>query len=179
MPDADLLDRPSALDDARQLAESLAQGAQLEPLHVEGLPLLHGESAYAEVDVEAWRWLAADVVYERRSTLLGGPVVMTVSALASATGNRRRRLAAERAAAPQWRPLGIIRVVVTDRRFLVWHESAWWSLSFDAVVAWEVDAGAPALTLSVREVAPYRVVGPSVPLLVVVLLWLAEGPVGT
>lgn len=178
MPDPDLHDRPSTLDEARRLAESLAQGAQLEPLHVDGLPLVHGEHAYAEVDVEGWRWLAADVVYERRLTLLGGPVLMTVSALASAIGNRRRRLAAERISAPQWRPLGTVRVVATDRRLLVWHESAWWSVPFDAVAAWDVDAGSPALTLSLTDGAPYGLAGPSVPLLVVVLLWLAEHPVG-
>lgn len=178
MPNHDLLDRPPALDDARRLAQSLAQGAQLEPLRVDGLPLVPGEHAYAEVDVEAWRWLPTDILYERRSTLLGGPVLMTASALASATGNRRRRLAAERASAPRWRPLGIVRVVVTDRRLLVWHESDWWSVSFDTVVAWEVDAGSLALTMTLSEGAPYRLSGPSVPLLVVVLLWLAENPAG-
>lgn len=178
MPDGDVLDRPSALDEARRLAESLARGAQLEPLHVAGLPLVLGEHAYAEVDVVAWRWLAADVDYERRSTLLGGPVLMTVSALASATGNRRRRLAAERAAAPQWRPFGLVRVVVTDRRLLFWHEGAWWSVSFDAVALWDVDAGASALTVSLSVGAPYRLSGPSVPLLVLVLLWLAENAAG-
>lgn len=177
MPDLDLLDRTPAMDEARRLADSLAKGARLEPLHVDGLPLVHGEHAYAEVDGEAWRWLAADVLYERRSTLLGGPVLMTVSALASATGNRRRRLAAERASATQWRSLGIVRAVATDRRLLVWHESAWWSVSFDAVAAWDVDPVSPALTLSLTEGAPYRLAGPSVPLLVVVLLWLAEHPV--
>lgn len=177
MPNHDLLDRPSALDKVRQIAESLAQGAHLEPLHVDGLPLMHDEHAYAEVDVDAWRWLPTDVVYERRSTLLGGPVLMTASALVSATGNRRRRLAAERAAAPRWRPLGIVRVVATDRRLFVWHEGAWWSVWFDAVAAWDVDAGIPAFTLSLSEGAPYRLVGDSVPLLILVLVWLARNEV--
>ena len=174
MSNPDLLDRPTALRDARRLAELLAQGAQLEPLHVDGLPLVHGEHAYAEVDVEASRWLPADVLYERRSTQLGGPVLMTASAFVSATGNRRRRLAAERAAAPQWRPLGSVRVVATDRRLLVWHETAWWSVWFNEVTAWDVDARASALTLSLSNGAPYRFVGDSVRLLVLVLLWLAR-----
>jgi len=102
-------------------------------LRLGGVPLLDGEAAYAEIDAEASRWLAQDAIYERRSLLLGGPIVMTATALASCAANRRRRSAAERAAAPQWRPLGLVRVVASDLRLLVYHEDAWWSVWYDAV----------------------------------------------
>lgn len=173
MADTNVLDHAPELSDARRVAESLAHGAQLEPLSIEGLPLAPDERAYAEVDVGAWRWLSHEILYERRSMLVSGPVLTAVSALASAAGNRRRRLAAERAASSQWRPLGIVRVVATDRRLIVWHEGDWWSVSFDTVVAWQVDPDACALVLSLKEGAPYRLAGPSVPLLVVVLAWLS------
>lgn len=173
MADTNVLDHAPELNDARRLAESLGHGAQLKPLVIEGLPLAPGERAYAEVDVEAWRWLSLEVLYEHRSMMVSGPVLTAVSALASAAGNRRRRLAAERAASSQWRPLGIVRVVATDGRLIVWHEGDWWSVSFDTVAAWQVDPDACAVTLSLKEGAPYRLAGPSVPLLAVVLAWLS------
>ncbi len=172
MPEAEVLDRPPPLDDARRLAESLARGAQLDPLLIDGLPLVCGEHAYAEVDVGAWRWVAQDVVYERRSMLVGGPMLMAVSALASAAGNRRYRRAAEQAAAPQWHSLGTVRVVATDRRLLVWHEGAWWSVWYRAVAGVHIDADGYGLMLKLRQEAPYRLAGESVPLLVVAVAWL-------
>lgn len=174
MPDADVVDRAFTIEDTKLMADALSAGAQLEPLRIPGLPLRAGEYAYAEVDVEAWRWLATEVVYGRRSVMFGGPAVMAATALACAADNRRRRRDAERAARPQWRSLGVVRVVVTDGRLLLWHEGSWWSVPFEDVRTWHVEAGGAALSLILHDGAPYRLAGGGTPLLALVILWLSE-----
>lgn len=173
MPDAAVLERPLTIEDTKRLAEALSRGAHLEPLHVPGLPLRAGEDAYAEVDVDVWRWLAAEAVYERRSVMLGGPALMAATALACAAANRRRQLDAERAARPQWRALGVVRIVVTDRRLILWHEGSWWSVPFEDVRMWDVGANGTSLTLTLHDGAPYHFAGGGTPLLSLVILWLS------
>src|SRR5258708_171907 len=120
-------DATDGVAEAARLAEALRDGARLEPRTIEGLPLNTDELTYADLDASGWRYVGFDsVFYERRTLLAGGPFVMAMTALASAIGNHRRRQAAELLAAPQWRPLGPVRVVVTSERLLVWHEQAWW-----------------------------------------------------
>lgn len=173
MPDADVLAGSSAIQDAKRLAEALSRGAHLAPLQAQSFPLHSGEHAYAEVDVEAWRWLATETVYERQSVVLGGPALTTATALACAATNRRRRRDAERAAMPQWRALGSVRVLATDSRLLVWHGGSWWSVPFDVVHTWDVEPGGAALTARLHDGAPYRFAGGGTPLLSLVILWLA------
>lgn len=169
-------DRPSpALGAAWSLATSLRDGCRLEPLSLDGVPLAGDEPAYAELDVTGWRWLGVDgVAYEQRTLLLGGPVLMCATAVMSAVGNGRRRRDAERAAAPQWRPLGPLRVVVTPRRLLVWHGSAWWSVWLDAIASVHADPAVLRLDLAFDRDPPYRFEGPDVPVLAVVLSWLSS-----
>lgn len=152
----------------------LGQGEQLEPLRLDGLPLLVGESAYAEIDAEAWRWLTQDVVYERRSLLLGGSIVMTAGWLASCVGNHRRRLAAERSAAAQWRPLGLVRVVATDLRLLVWHAGTWWSVWYNGIAGCHLESDGCSLVLVFDREPPYRICGASVAILPIVLVWISD-----
>lgn len=162
----------SVLDEARDLVESLSTGCRLDPLALDGLPLLDDEHAYAEVDATAWRWVALSVAYEQRALLVGGPLLMCTTGILSAVANGRRRREAERSAAPQWRALGPVRVVATDRRLLVWHLGAWWSVWFDAVSGVHPDLAAHRLDLTFGHDAPYRLEGPAVPLLAVALAWL-------
>lgn len=173
---AAVVDHPAmenVLDEARDLVESLSSGCRLDPLALDGLPLRDGEHAFAEVDAAAWRWLALDsVAYEQRALLVGGPLLMCTTGILSLLGNVRRRREAERSAAPQWRALGPVRVVATDRRLLVWHLGAWWSVWFDAVTGVQPDPPAHRLDLTFRHDAPYRLEGPAVPLLAVALAWL-------
>lgn len=173
MSDAAVLERPTSADDASELAEALSRGAQLEPLRVYGVPLAPNERAYAEVDVEAWRLLATEPVYERRSVIFGGPAVTLATSLACAVANRRRRLEAERAAQPQWRSLGVVRVVATDRRLLVWHVDRWWPVPFGDVHGWDIESSGEAFTVTLREGAPYRFARGGTPLLSLVILWLS------
>lgn len=159
---------------ARSLATSLVAGYRLDPLALDGVPLLAGEHAYAEVDAVAWRWLPLDgAEYERRALLAGGPLLMCATGVLSVIGNSRRHRAAERAAAPQWRPLGPVRVVATERRLLVWHGQAWWSVWFDAIAGLHPAIEDQRLDITFHSDPPYRLAGPDVPVLAVVLAWLA------
>lgn len=155
---------------ASRLADALANGGWLEPRTITDAPLAPGERAYADLHAIGWRYFGLDdVSYERRTLLVGGPYVMVMAMLVTAVGNRRRRREAERAAVPQWRPLGWLRVVVTSDRLVVWHANAWWSIWYGAITQIRSDLTMSAVDLFFEADPPYRLVGPSVPALAVVL----------
>lgn len=85
--------------------------------------------------VRGWRFQPAEVTYEHRTLLFGGPVSFALSGLASMCGNRRAREAAERVSAPQWRDLGPIEVIATADRLLVLHEGSWWSVWYSSIIS--------------------------------------------
>lgn len=142
----------------------------LHPANVEGSSLTTGESVHAELQATGWRYYAVDsVAYERRILLAGGPFLMALTAIVSAVGNHRRRAAAERVAAAQWRPLGPLRIVVTSDRLLVWHQGAWWSVWLAAVTNVCFERAHESLDLYFEGDVPYRLVGPQVPALALLL----------
>lgn len=97
-----------------------------------------GECVHAEITADAWRYLAIDVPYDHRTILFGGPIGWTISAIASAIGNRRTRQAAERLAAPQWRHLGHLPIIVTNQRLVVWYDNDWWLVWFAGIRDWNL-----------------------------------------
>lgn len=115
--------------------------------------LLSGERIHAEITANAWRFLAFDVPYDRRTILFGGPLGFACAGLASMFGNRRARRRAEAVAAPQWRYLGHLPVIVTDRRLLIQHDGAWWPILGSAIRSAYVEAG--SLTLLFKNDPPY------------------------
>lgn len=109
------------------------------------------------VRVQGWRHETAEVTYERRTLLFGGPIAFAVSGLASMAGNRRAQRAAERAAAAQWRPLGTLDVIATKHRLLVFLDGGWWSVWYSAVA--QVLHSEDRLELHFAADAPYLLVG--------------------
>lgn len=91
------------------------------------------EVVLGQVAAYGWRWLPGDPSYDHRTLLLGGPVGWLVTGGISFARNRHDRRAAERAAAPQWRPLGPVTVRVTDRRLLVWWQGEWGVVDYSTV----------------------------------------------
>lgn len=163
-------DAAEGLATAQRLADALASDGWLEPRPVHDAPLGPGEVAYADLSADGWRYFGLDsVAYERRALLVGGPCLMAITAFITAMGNWRRRQAAERAAAPQWRPLGHLRVVVTSDRLLVWHAGGWWSVWFSSIAAVRSDPARWTLDLLFDADAPYRLIGVEMPCLAVVL----------
>ena len=138
------------------LAEVLANGGWLRPITVSDLVLPEGEEAYADLWASGWRFEAAIVPYERRTVVVGGPMMALVTGLASITGNRRRQREAEAASAPQWRPLGTIRAVVTSDRLLVLHGGAWWSVWYSEVVGTHVTGDGTMVEIAFRSDPHYR-----------------------
>jgi hypothetical protein len=163
-------DNFDAATEASRLADALCDGGRLEPRTIEGVPLEAGEVAYADLWAAGWRYFGLDAVsYERRTVLFGGPCVMAITALASAIGNGRRRRDAEQLAAPQWRPLGMLRIVASSARLLVWHEQAWWPVWYSGINDLRLDPDREALELLFEADPPYRLTGPGVPALGVAL----------
>jgi hypothetical protein len=105
-----------------------------QPDHTVGGLLLRDERRLvAPVPVRGWRFERAEIPYERKTLMLGSPMLFVLTGIASALRNRSARRTAEAQAAPQWRPLGPLTVVATTHRLLVWHQSAWWSVWYPAV----------------------------------------------
>lgn len=118
--------------------------------------LLPTEVVHIKTEASGWRWEPAEVNYDRNLLLFGGPFGMAITGIASTVGNRRARRRAERTAAPAWRPLGALVVIGTDQRLLVWHQGAWWSVWYHAVVDVNPQPCASSLDLRFDTDAPYR-----------------------
>jgi hypothetical protein len=118
--------------------------------------LLPNEVAHIKADALGWRWEPSEATYDRNILLLGGPVGMAITGVASVVANRRARRRAERVAAPAWRPLGPLVIIATDRRLLVWHQAAWWSVWYAAIVGVRHDPAVHQIDLYFGTDAPYR-----------------------
>lgn len=159
----------SEWDAAVDLANRVAAGAGLPNL---ASPVLldAGEVLHADVAAEGWRYHAADVTYtEPRVVAIGGPLMFGLVAAGSAVARRRARREAEALAAPQWRPLGALRLLATDRRLLVWHEGSWAPVWYDAIRELHPDLEVGRLDMTFDNDPPYCLAGPWVPYLTVIL----------
>jgi hypothetical protein len=118
--------------------------------------LLPGEVAKMQADAYGWRWEPADVTYDRRHLLLGGPIGMAITGFASVMANRRARRRAEREAAPAWRPLGPLSVIATDLRLFVWHLGDWHSVWYLSIARTGLDAAESSVEIDFFDASPYR-----------------------
>jgi len=142
-----------------------------------GLPVLrgrvvldHDEQLHSELMAEGWRFHGLDVAVEQQRILaVGGIAMFGLAAMANGRANRRARVEAERFAAPQWRPLGLVPVLATNKRLLVLHEGAWASVWYSAIrqVIPALEQG--RLELLFEDDPPYLLVGEWVPYLTVII----------
>jgi hypothetical protein len=131
------------------------------------------EVLHADLTAEGWRFHAADVTFAaHHAVAIGGPLLFGLVAAGSAAARRRARREAEVLAAPQWRPLGALRILATDRRLLVWHEGAWASVWYHAIREFRPDLEATRLDLTFDDDPPYCLAGPWVPYLTVIVTTL-------
>lgn len=120
--------------------------------------LLPGERILTDaVPVHGWRFEQAEVIYERKTLMLGGPLLFVLTGIASALRNRSARKTAEAQAAPQWRPLGPLTVLATTDRLLVRYQDAWWSVWYSAITHTTCDG--QQLQLQFLDAAPYLMAG--------------------
>lgn len=154
-------------DSALALATHVARGGVLPSLPS---AVLLDEVVHADVTAEGWRFEGADVTYATPHAVgVGGPLMFGLVAAGSAAARRRARQDAEAMAAPQWRPLGALRLLATDRRLLVWHEGEWASVWYHAIREIRPDLAAERLDMTFDDDPPYCLAGPWVPYLTVIL----------
>lgn len=114
------------------------------------------------VAVYGWRFESVEVTYDRRTLVVGGPLLFVLTGAASALRNRSARRDAEAQAAPQWRPLGPLTVLPTTDRLLILHQSAWWSVWYSAIE--QATCRGQQLHLLFLNAPPYLLVGDVSPL---------------
>ena len=163
---------------ATDLADHIAAGGALP--NIASLVLLDaGEVLHADLPAQGWRFHGADISYVAPHVVaIGGPLVIGLTAVGSALARRRARREAEALAAPQWRPLGALRILVTDRRLLVWHKGAWASVWYSVIRQFRPDLTAGRLDMAFESDPPYCLAGPWVPYLTVIVTTLLAGDRG-
>ena len=163
---------------ATDLAEHIAAGGELPSIPSPVL-LNAGEMLHADLPAHGWRFEEADVSYVApRVVAIGGPLMFGLTAAGSAVARRRARREAETLAAPQWRPLGALRILVTDRRLLVWHKGAWASVWYSVIREFRPDLATGRLDMTFESDPPYCLAGPWVPYLTVIVTTLLAGDRG-
>lgn len=165
-------DADNAWSAAVELAKSIGSGGELpsipRPVLLDADEVLH-----ADLPAQGWRFHAVDVTYATpRAMAIGGPVMFGLVAGASAVARRRARCEAEALAAPQWRSLGALRILVTGRRLLVWYEESWASVWLDAIRELRPDLDAGRLDVTFQNDPPYCLSGPWVPYLTIIVTTL-------
>jgi hypothetical protein len=159
----------SEWDAAVALANQVAAGDGLPSIPSPVL-LDTGEALHGDLSADGWRYDGADITYAApRAVAIGGPLVFGLVAAGSAAARRRARQEAEALAAPQWRPLGELPILATDRRLVVWHEGAWSSVWYHAIRELRPDLEAHRLDMTFDADPPYCLAGPWVPYLTVIV----------
>jgi hypothetical protein len=156
------------LADAERMADGVAQGRPL-PTLVSPVPLADGEVLHAQIDAQGWRFRGVDVVYEQRRAVAAGIVTFGVATALASIGNRRARRRAEELAVPQWRPLGMMPVLATNQRLLVFHERVWQSVWYSGICQLIPSPADGYLELRFEADPPYLLSGEWVPYLTVVV----------
>lgn len=160
---------------AVDLVGAVADGAGL-PRIPSPVLLDVGEVLHADLPAEGWRFHGADITYAAPHVVaVGGPLMFGIVAAASATARRRARRHAEAMAAAQWRPLGPLRILATDRRLLVWHEGAWASVWYNAICELQPHLEVGRLDMTFENDPPYCLSGPWVPYLTVIICVSVRG----
>ena len=163
---------------AATLAAHIAAGGAL-PFIPSPVLLDGGEVLHADLAAEGWRFHEADITYVApRVIAIGGPLLFGLTAAGSAVARRRARHEAEALAAPQWRPLGALRILVTDRRLLVWHKGAWASVWYSVIREFRPELAIGRLDMTFESDPPYCLVGPWVPYLTVIVTTVLAGDRG-
>ncbi len=159
----------SEWDAAVRLADELTAEGSL-PVMPSAVLLEPGEALHADLTAYGWRFHGVDVLYEEPRLLgIGGPIFFAVTAAAAASARRRARAEAERLATPQWRSLGYLRILATDRRLLVLYQGAWASVWYAGIRQMHPAVYEQRLQLLFEDDSPYALAGPWVPYLTVVL----------
>lgn len=164
-------------DYSRGCAAALRAGLPPTPIDVYGPVLEPGEHALLSTEIGYSRYCGTDSGYSPLPLIVAGrPTVMFGALAAQGVINHRRKVAAERQAAQQWRFHQTSPVIVTTDRLIcstVPHgQTSFW---FGACTEFHPDLHHWTLTLGFDSAAPVRLNGPAAPAL---SLWSAHGILG-
>lgn len=162
---------------SRGCAAALAAGRTPTPVAVYGPVLERGEHALLSTDIGYSRYCAANPQYSPLPVIVAGrPAVMFGALAVQGVVNHRRKVAAERKAAEQWRFQQTCTVIVTTDRLIcstVSHGQV--NFWFGACTEFYPDLDQWTLTLDFDSTYPVRLSGLAAPALSV---WSAFGILG-
>lgn len=156
--------------DVERLYVQLERGEQLPTYRPQGLVLPPGEGAFKEIVAEYSRFYELSVQYPGQSSLfvMGSPAFMAGAMIGKMFGDAANRREARRlaeAAAPQWRFLGFLRVILTNQRLMVYvpDQYSWLSFWHSTLQEFRPNPAKFALELLYPDCAPILLRGPMVP----------------
>jgi hypothetical protein len=152
---------------SRGCAAALRAGHSLSVVDVYGPVLDVGESALLSTDISYSRYRGASARYSPLPLIVGGrPAVMFGALAVQGVINHRRKTAAQRQAADQWRDHETCGVIVTTDR-LICSTTTHGQLSFWFGDCNEIhpDLSEWALTMGFDSTYPVRLTGPAAPAL--------------
>lgn len=166
--------KAEALDAAARLAAYFRSGGRPTAV-LSSLLLDPGEFCYGEGHAALWQYTELD---DLTYTHVVGPSGNPSLALAAAVGNRYRRRKAEQVAAFQWRCAGVMPLVVTSRRLMVFEAGQWVTYcELSSIRQLHPDLMQMRLTIAEDGLPLTACAGPFVPWLSVLLVYLLYGEV--
>ncbi|MDP7707177.1 MULTISPECIES: hypothetical protein [Mycobacterium] len=152
---------------SRQCAAALHAGLSPTPVSVFGPVLEPGETALVTASVGYARFCGTNANYTSMPLIVAGRPAVMVGALAvQGLVNHRRKAAAQRQAAPQWRWHQTSSVIVTtDRLLCATRPHGLVSLWFGDCTEFHPDLQQWTLTLNFGSIAPVRFSGVATPAL--------------
>jgi hypothetical protein len=164
---------------ACRLYEHLAAGGAMVPLPLDAIRLDPGEERYGDTVLGYARYYGATVTYEQTSSLwFGSPAFVLGGLAATSIANASARRRAEAMAAAQWRDQALVRVKLTDRRFLCDYMGTWLSFWHEGVVELSVDLVRLGFILRYQEGHPLMLHGPPAPWFALAAARFIYGPRG-
>ncbi|RCK68765.1 hypothetical protein DT076_14380 [Desertihabitans brevis] len=164
---------------AADLRAQLLAGQAPPSVAVWPVTLRPGENACYDVILRYARFYGTDVSYQHGSTFaFGRPGFVAAAVAATAIGNHRRRAAAQRMAAAQWRETQLTRVVVTDQRVVCDLGGRWLTFDYTAMSAVWPDVSGDAFVAAFHATEPLLLDGPASDVVSVLALAALHGPQG-
>jgi hypothetical protein len=102
-----------------------------------------------------WRFETAHIPCHELTVCIGGPLLAVTTYALSQACNQRARAEAERLAAPRWRTLGALDIVVEADRLLVHHDGEWAIVWLGSVTHVVHHPDRPAVGLHFTDDPPY------------------------
>lgn len=152
---------------SRQCAAALHAGIQPTPVSVFGPVLEPGEHALLTAEAAYSRYCGTKASYSSLPLVVAGrPAVMFGALAVQGVVNHRRKAAAQRQAAPQWRwHQTTSALVTTDRLLCTTQPHGLVSLWFGDCTEFHPDLQQSTLTLNFGSIAPVRFSGVATPAL--------------